>query len=70
MDIPDSGNRASSIDGASKSFSLLIPILICSVPYLGPDPRWLRACSPRLAITGSDLALTLKLSNALAEQPQ
>jgi hypothetical protein len=44
MDIPDSGNRAISIDGASKSFSLLFPILICSVPY----PRAGSKIAPRL----------------------
>jgi hypothetical protein len=53
-----------------RSFSLLIPIMICSVPYLAPEPRSLRACSPKWAMTASDLAVMLKLSNALAEQPQ
>src|ERR1700732_112674 len=38
--------------------------MICSVPCRVPDPRLLRACSPRLVTTASASAAIPKTSNA------
>jgi hypothetical protein len=59
-----------SVGSASRSFSLLIPIMICLIPCLAPEPRSLRACSPSFAMTASDSAVMFKRSNAFAEQPR
>jgi hypothetical protein len=54
----------------SKSSSLVILIMIYSVPCLAPALRSLLACWPRLAMTASDSTAMLKIYNALAEQPR